>query len=80
MKKTKKKKNKKAPVANKAKGMSDERTQSKGGNKLTIPGAKPYLDIYADVGSGGTAHMNIVTETLYNQYKEKSRKYIIQQQ
>lgn len=57
----------------------NEKTQSKG---QKIPSnAKPYLDIYADANNFGDGkRLTVVTEALYNQYKEKSRKHIIQQQ
>jgi len=48
----------------------------------TAGGTKAYLDIYSGLGANGEAgagekRMTVVTEALYNQYKEKSRKLIV---
>ena len=43
-------------------------------------GGKGYVDIYSGLNEGGDKKMNVVTEALYNQYKERSRKFIQQQQ
>lgn len=40
---------------------------------------KGYVDIYSGLNDGGDKKMNVVTEALYNQYKERSRKFIQQQ-
>lgn len=40
---------------------------------------KGYVDIYSGLNEG-EKKMNVVTEALYNQYKERSRRFIQQQQ